>query len=108
MHRTMPAIQQVVKLTIHNRRDINGSTEVGCVYCLRRYKPDEIKEWTDCGEDGCGDTAICPHCSVDAVLPGVVAPYMDEAYLRKAHDYWFKPAPRPGRLRSGQSGPGRA
>jgi len=107
----MPPPSTVMQHAMHNRRDINGSLEVGCVHCLRRYKPEEIKEWTDQTKQVPeGDTAVCPHCKVDAVLPGCVVPYMDEGYLSKAHDYWFKKPsqPLPGQRRSVRSGLGRA
>jgi hypothetical protein len=91
----MPGIWEVMRLTMHNRRDVNASTKVGCVYCLRVYGPEEITQWTDSEA-----TAICPHCSVDAVLPGSVAPHVDEAYLGKAHAYWFIRDRRPCRLSS--------
>lgn len=42
--------------------------QCGCFYCLKTMAPGEITEWVDGGE-----TPVCPHCGVDAVLPGVVS-----------------------------------
>ena len=60
----------------------------GCFHCLRMFPPDEIKEWV--ARDG-AQTAICPHCSVDAVLPSSEVPLSDEL-LSEMHARWFRVA----------------
>ena len=40
--------------------------DCSCFYCGKRFNPKEIKEWTDKGQ-----TAICPHCGIDAVGYGL-------------------------------------
>ncbi len=38
----------------------------GCFHCLRVYEATEVVDWIDDGE-----TPLCPHCGVDAVMLGV-------------------------------------
>jgi len=70
-----------VDCSLH-RELVEKSKVVGCFYCLRTFSPLEIKDWIDSGE-----TALCPHCGIDAVLPDSVD--LSEDLLRVMHDYWF-------------------
>jgi hypothetical protein len=38
----------------------------GCFHCLQVYEATEVIDWIDDGE-----TPLCPHCGVDAVMLGV-------------------------------------
>ena len=38
----------------------------GCFHCLHIYEATEVIDWIDDGE-----TPLCPHCGVDAVMLGV-------------------------------------
>ena len=38
----------------------------GCFYCLRTYPATEVIDWIDDGE-----TPLCPHCGIDAVMAEV-------------------------------------
>ncbi|MCB0696502.1 MAG: hypothetical protein KDC07_04010 [Chitinophagaceae bacterium] len=52
---------------------------------MRTYNPIEIKEWTDNN-----NTAICPYCDIDAVLPdNKNFPITDPDFLAKMQEYWF-------------------
>lgn len=45
-------------------------THVGCFYCRQVYPKGEIRDWTDAPREyAAGNTAICPKCGIDAVLP---------------------------------------
>jgi hypothetical protein len=37
---------------------------VGCFYCEKIYRPNEVIKWVDDGK-----TAICPFCGIDSVIP---------------------------------------
>ncbi len=54
------------KLSFRNRDVLSTATQCGCFYCKRLFAPSEIAEWTD--DDG-EDTALCPYCSIDSVIP---------------------------------------
>lgn len=49
--------------SIYNRALVQFH-KCACYSCLRRFLGRTIKEWTDDNQ-----TAICPHCGVDAVIP---------------------------------------
>lgn len=40
--------------------------ECGCCCCLQIFPATEVIDWIDDG-----DTPLCPHCGMDAVLEGV-------------------------------------
>ena len=40
--------------------------ECGCFCCLQTFAASEVTDWIDDG-----DTPLCPHCGIAAVLPGV-------------------------------------
>jgi hypothetical protein len=61
----------------------SGTDDVGCFHCLKTYPFSWIKEY-DVDEDG-GETAICPECDTDSVLPSPVTSDM----LEEMHRYWF-------------------
>ena len=53
-----------------------------CFYCGLDFMVEEIKEWIDGAQ-----TALCPHCGVDAVLPGS----QPEDWLRDMGQRYFGP-----------------
>ena len=70
---------------------IRRSDLVGCFYCCKTFHPSEIGEWhSDPSEMGLRDgrTALCPHCGIDAVLPGAVIPLNDD-FLHAMKGKWF-------------------
>ena len=42
----------------HHRSEVMESEIVGCFYCLEVYRPLEITEWLDKGEDAVGTCAF--------------------------------------------------
>ena len=70
-----------------NKNALGDSDLCGCFYCLTIYSPSEINEWI---KDEDGDTAICPHCGIDAVLPNSKEYPMEEAFLQRMQKYWFE------------------
>lgn len=70
-----------------NENALDDSDSCGCFYCLTIYEPSEIKEWI---EDKNGNTAICPHCGVDAVLPSSNEYPLNKVFLQKMQQYWFE------------------
>ena len=68
------------KAAFRNRYAVERAHEASCYHCLRTFDPNAIERYTDEGE-----TACCPHCEVDAVVPGRLTP----RELGALHDYWF-------------------
>ena len=63
-----------------NRKSLQGSDLCGCYHCIKTFKPDSITKWTDQNQ-----TALCPFCEVDSVVP-----FNDVDKLSQANKYWFK------------------
>jgi hypothetical protein len=66
--------------SIRNRSAIFKIGSCSCFFCMRRFGASLITEWTDGG-----DTAICPHCGIDSLLPGNVG--TEELY--RMNERWF-------------------
>jgi len=70
----------VAGLSKNNREKIKENGRCGCYYCVSVFKGDKITQWTNIGE-----TALCPNCVIDAVIPNET----NIDFLWKAHTYWF-------------------
>jgi hypothetical protein len=72
--------------TINHRKLIEQYKFCVCTYCLYEYNMDKIKDWCDNN-----NTAICPYCWVDSVLP---SPFMCNLYtveqVMNDHKGWFQ------------------
>lgn len=63
---------------------IQQNQKCGCFYCLKIFDATEITDWVDDEQ-----TAICPHCGIDAVLAENDEQVLDQAILKEMHDYYF-------------------
>lgn len=68
-----------------HRKQLLASETAVCFHCFSEFSPDTVQEWTD-GEH-IGQTALCPHCGVDAVV-GFNGP-VDAAWVTEAHNRGF-------------------
>lgn len=66
-------------IAMKNRKSLAAVNTCGCFNCLKIYPTSDIVTWTDFGE-----TAICPYCDRDMVLPEV-----DETILATIHAHWI-------------------
>jgi hypothetical protein len=66
-----------------NREKVLAGKRAGCFYCLAIFDPQTIREWLD-GEQ----TARCPICGVDSVLPD--SPTLTDEFLKQMHEEWFE------------------
>lgn len=69
-----------------NREALQRVDRYGCFYCLAIFDPQEIEEWI---EDEGGDTALCPRCEIDSVLPESDEYPLAKNFLRSMYDHWF-------------------
>jgi hypothetical protein len=68
-----------------NRDAVLRSELCGCFFCLAIFPPSEIEEW--CDDD---ETAICPHCDIDSVLPSATnAIWATIEFLREMQRAYF-------------------
>ena len=77
--------------TIHshsmcNKEELINAKKCGCFYCLKIFNPNEIKEWI---KDKNGDTALCPYCTIDAIIPESDLYTLNNALLDKMNNYYF-------------------
>ena len=68
-----------------NRLQLEATNVCSCFHCLQTYSPSEIVEWCDEGE-----TAICPKCGIDSVLPNETR----RDLLVRMYDFWFTVKPK--------------
>lgn len=71
---------EAIKLSKNNRVAVQEASLVGCYHCLSIYAADMVEDFVDDEQ-----TAICPRCYVDAVVPGPVT----KEELRLANHKWF-------------------
>lgn len=74
-------IKKFPKLSFKNKEQLQKIENACCYFCQKDVIVKDIKEWTDDGE-----TAICPHCNVDAVVP-MSNPGCET--LLEVKTYWF-------------------
>ncbi len=67
-----------------NREKLENAQVCGCFYCLRIFDPKEIV-W----EDDADQTAMCPYCGIDSVLPESANLPITKPFLKKMHEFWF-------------------
>ena len=59
----MSKISEIYRYTSQHRALLQQSERCGCFYCLQIFTYSEIEDWCDDEQ-----TAMCPHCGIDAVL----------------------------------------
>lgn len=74
------AVEDAPDRSIRNRSALIQSDHGSCFFCLRTFPSAEVIAWTDQGE-----TALCPNCHIDAVLPGEI----DRDTLVSINEYCF-------------------
>lgn len=97
------------RLSSFHRRAVLASTLCGCFCCVRTFKPKEIEEWIDARKvrvgplprsftaatlkrmkyRKIGQTALCPNCRVDAVLPSAFGFKPTKRLLAAMCARWF-------------------
>ncbi len=81
MSELLPAKNRVLHKQSSYNYDLLKETQHGrCFYCLAKFEFVDIEHWTDKSQ-----TAICPKCGIDSVLPGS---FEDEKLILMHHD-WF-------------------
>jgi hypothetical protein len=79
-------LEELHKKSIYHRKAMVNSTMAFCFHCLRSCRRDEIHKFIDMGW-----TALCPWCSIDALIPSLDMPanVQEDDVLQQMHDYWF-------------------
>ena len=66
-----------------HRKVVSNSEKCGCFCCLSIFKSTEIEEWIE------GETALCPYCSVDAVIGQSDDYDITREFLTRMKKRWF-------------------
>lgn len=69
-----------------NRAVVENSALCGCFYCLAVYPASEVSVWI---EDDGGDTAECPMCGIDSVIPDASGLPLDADFMKTMKRWWF-------------------
>lgn len=81
------ALESAHKHSIRNRPVIESSEVCGCFCCISTFDAKAIVEWI--AEPEGADTAICPNCSVDAVLGSKSGYPISIEFLTAMNEEWF-------------------
>ncbi|MGR3741408.1 hypothetical protein [Companilactobacillus sp. DQM5] len=81
---SLPKKEDEHELTRYNKQYLDKVALCGCCYCLDIFETSRINEWTDDGE-----TAICPYCDIDAVIPEKNGYDISPQFLKELRKKWF-------------------
>ena len=76
--------EQIHTYASNNRELLLRSNRCFCFHCKREFSPEKIERYLD-GEN----TALCPYCQVDAVLPDAIECELNDEMIEKMNRYWF-------------------
>ena len=79
-------ILEAHKYSANNKRTLLKDKKCGCFFCMRIFSPKEINDWI---EDDTDETALCPHCGIDAIIGESSGFPMTREFLEKMHEHWF-------------------
>jgi len=74
-----------------NREELLAASECGCYHCCAMFAPTEIVKWTDEGEDGVGQTGVCPRCGKSKVIAAKPSFRLQREDLRRLSELAFGP-----------------
>jgi len=69
--------QKLHTCSVNNTALCHSSSRCGCFYCLKKCSPKNITEYWDLGQ-----TATCPYCHLDTVLPSSPEAVITEKLLK--------------------------
>ena len=77
-------ILEAYEHTSNHRTVLQKSKSCSCIYCRKTFGYADINEWADNKQ-----TAICPHCGVDAVIGSASGVELTKEFLKDMKAYWF-------------------
>lgn len=81
----MSKISEIYRYSSQHRTLLQQSERSGCFYCLETFAYSEIEDWCDDEQ-----TAICPHCGIDAVLGSASVEALTPELLQAMHRAYFE------------------
>lgn len=70
---------EIAKASFVNQEELSRERDAACYHCLASFPVGLIQHYD-------GETALCPECGRDAVVPGSLA---NMEHMREARAYWF-------------------
>ena len=83
-HKKEALLQKLHACSSHNRQQIATAGKCYCFHCESVFSPGEITNFADNGQ-----TALCPACGVDAIVPDSADEAIDEELITEMNRYWF-------------------
>lgn len=84
------------KLSCSHAKEVSESDTCGCFYCVSVFPASDVDEWID-ELDG-EETALCPYCGIDAVLPEASVQSsgfeLGIGLLSQMEQHWFDMLPK--------------
>ena len=77
-------LEDLHSYSANNKDLISNSRICHCFHCKRQFEPSEIVRYLE-GED----TALCPYCGIDSVIPDSTEYELTSDTLDKMNKYWF-------------------
>lgn len=77
------------ELSSMHRKEVEDAGYCGCCYCQESFPADKIDSWIDSNSAGEGQTAICPLCGIDAIIPSQNGEPIDGRLLEAMHQQYF-------------------
>lgn len=79
-----PPISEASEYSIRNRDGLVEGTKAACYHCMQVFSAKEVTDFTDAGE-----TALCPYCGIDSVLPEHAGFAFTPENLESLRAFWF-------------------
>jgi hypothetical protein len=86
-------IEAACKHSQNHASELKASALCGCYQCLGMFAPSAIRRWIGDPQKSSHATAICPKCSVDAVIGDASGFPITFAFLRLLHARAFRTTP---------------
>ena len=77
-------LEKLHTYSANNKRTIALASKCYCFHCLAVLEPEAITDYLADEQ-----TAICPKCGVDAILPDSIEETIDENIIAEMNAYWF-------------------
>lgn len=83
---TKEDLQKAFHCAKNNREEVLSGEVCGCFACANTFHTHEIDHWI---RSDTGETALCPHCYLDAVIGEKSGFPITREFLLAMNDHWF-------------------
>lgn len=83
-YETESRLKKLHAYSSYNRKLVDVADQCYCFYCQNTMDAGEIEDYADDGQ-----TAICPKCGIDSILPDSIEEALDANTIAEMNEYWF-------------------